>query len=138
MDSHLNWVLHLISFYSHRPSYRWPPAIPTPSPVLLDIPYDTWPIESYLGFLGYCGNWTLRPHLEWRWKKKNSGHKVFRPAHERRHGRTNVPILFFFTVATWLHSAPLDQYIRGPFIPGCTHTSTRTVRHTRPLTALTN
>ena len=47
MDSHLNWVLHLISFYSHRPSYKWPPAIPTPSPVLLDIPYDTWSVESY-------------------------------------------------------------------------------------------
>ena len=55
----------------------------------------------------------------------------FRPAHERRHGRTNAPILFFFTVTTWLQhrlTQPIQR--QGDLYSG----SHRAVRHTRPRT----
>uniref|UniRef100_A0A453IEY3 Uncharacterized protein n=1 Tax=Aegilops tauschii subsp. strangulata TaxID=200361 RepID=A0A453IEY3_AEGTS len=53
------------------------------------------------------------------------------PAHERRHGRTNAPILFFFTVTTWLQHR-LTQPIQRRGIYTLAHTGpAATLGHAR-------
>jgi hypothetical protein len=76
-----------------------------------------------------------------RRKEKNTLDKVFRPAHERRRGRTDARVYFFFTMATWCSLARFSKSTGGERAYKAvarTHDhhsapTTRTHTHTHPL-----